>query len=134
MTRSTLRALFLALPATGSVLAAVAACTGSSGPGGDGESCPTFDTSCAATPPSWQNDVQPLIGAYCLRCHVDGGVAPPQFDYSTYQGVFQSRAVILTQVDQCKMPPSDAAPPAAMPSQQERQTLISWLACNAPNN
>jgi hypothetical protein len=111
---------------------ALAACTSSSGSSDDG--CPTLSTGCPASPPSWQNDIKPLVGAYCLRCHVEGGVAPPQFEYTSYQAVYQNRSEMLTQIDQCRMPPADASPPAVMPSQQERQTLVSWLACGAPDN
>jgi hypothetical protein len=132
MTRRPLRALLLVLPAVGSTLGAVAACTGSSPPSDD--SCPLLSTTCPANPPSWQNDVQPLISTYCLRCHVDGGVAPPQFNYQSYQGVFANRSIMETQIFQCKMPPSDASPPAAMPTEQERQTFVSWFACDAPQN
>jgi hypothetical protein len=115
-----------------SLAGALAACTSSSG--GSGSDCPSLSTDCPTTPPSWQNDVQPLVATYCLRCHSDGGVAPPQFNYTTYQGVFRARSVILTQLDQCLMPPADASPPAALPTPAERQTLVSWLVCGAPEN
>lgn len=124
--------LLSVLLAAASLAGAAAACTSSSG--GSGGDCPTLSNDCPATPPSWQNDVQPLIATYCLRCHTDGGVAPPQFNYETYQGVFRSRAVIVTQLNQCLMPPGDASPPAAMPTPAERQTLVAWLACGAPDN
>lgn len=89
---------------------------------------------CPATPPSWQNDVEPLIVTYCLTCHSDGGVAPSKFDYTSYQGVYTNRAEMLNQIYQCVMPLVDASPPAAQPSAAERQTLVSWLVCGAPDN
>jgi hypothetical protein len=132
MTRA--RILLLSAIAAASVVGPLAACTTS--PGGSGSGCPTLFNDCpdATPPPSWQNDVQPLIATYCLRCHSDGGVAPPQFNYTTYQGVFRSRAVMVTELNQCFMPPGDASPPAAMPTPAERQTLVSWIACGAPQN
>lgn len=128
MTRLT--ALLLALGSAWCATTGLAACNGDSG----GAGCPSLTSSCPATPPSWQNDVEPLIDTYCLSCHSEGGVAPPQFDYTTYDGVFRSRSVMVTQIIQCQMPPSDASPPAAMPSPDQRQTLVSWIACGAPDN
>ena len=113
-------------------MGAAAACSQSSG--SSAESCPALSQDCPATPPSWQNDVQPIISGYCFPCHGDGGIEQSMFDYTSYSGVYKARASILTQVYQCQMPPSDASPPAPMPPADVRQTLISWLACGAPNN
>jgi len=113
------------------VCAALAGCADS--PGG-GDSCPTLTSACPSPQPSWQTDVSPFISTYCLRCHSEGGVAPPSFNYQSYQGVFQNRSTMSTVVIQCSMPPADASPPAIMPSPAERQTIVSWIACGAPNN
>jgi hypothetical protein len=128
---------FAAALAAGVPLGVLAAC--SPGPaGGDGGSddpgCSGLTSDCPTTPPSWQTDVQPLIAEYCLRCHGDGGIEQGQFDYTTYAGVYRNRSEMLTQLYQCQMPPFDASPPATMPAQTDRQTLVSWLACGAPDN
>jgi hypothetical protein len=134
MIRTTLRALLFvtvaALAAAGAI-GAVAACSNTPDAAG---TCPVLSTKCPANVPSWQNDIQPLIATYCLRCHSEGGIAPPQFDYTSYQGVFDNRSVMSNDIYQCKMPLRDASPPTAMPSDQERQTFISWFACGAPQN
>jgi len=36
----------------------------------------------------------------------------------------------LTQVYSCRMPPAGNA----QPTTQERQTIVAWLVCGAPNN
>ncbi len=134
MKRGSWRWIVLAALAASAAGGAATACSPTSGNAAATEACPDLSTDCPATPPSWSNDVEPLIVTYCDQCHGDGGIEQSQFDYTTYAGVYKNRAEMLTQVYQCQMPPSDASPPAVMPSTQDRQTLVSWLACNAPNN
>ena len=129
------RTLALALLSASAALGIVAACsTGTSGGPGSDPGCPGLTTTCPTTPPSWQSDVEPLIVTYCVTCHSDGGAAPPTFDYTSYGGVFKNRAEMLTQIYQCVMPLADASPSAPQPSAAERQTLVSWLVCGAPEN
>jgi hypothetical protein len=85
---------------------------------------------CPSPPPSWSNEVQPIVDRTCNPCHGDGGVQQHILDFTTYSGVNRNRGSILTQVYSCKMPPLDAAAPLP----QERQALLGWLVCNAPNN
>jgi hypothetical protein len=80
------------------------------------------------------NDVQPIIATYCYQCHGDGGIEQAFFDYTTYNGVYSNRTEIERQVFACLMPPSDASPVPPMPTMAERETLLAWLVCNAPNN
>ncbi len=134
MNRS-LRTLVLALLASSGSVGVVSACsTGTTGGEPTDPGCAGLSTTGPATPPSWQGDVQPLIATYCLTCHSDGGVAPSTFDYTSYAGVFKNRAEMLTQIYQCLMPLTDASPPAAQPSLADRQTIVSWLVCGAPDN
>jgi cytochrome c553 len=133
MTRASWRCLVIAALSTAAAAGVVAACSPTSDSGA-GTACPDLNTDCPSAPPSWSNDVQPILATYCLRCHGDGGVEQSQFDYTTYAGVYEHRSIMLTQVYQCQMPPSDASPPAVMPTTHDRQTLVSWLACNAPDN
>jgi hypothetical protein len=134
----TLRAILLALLGAAAPVAILAACSSgtSGGQGGTSDpSCNGLSSACPATPPSYQSDVQPLIVTYCYQCHGPGGIEQGQFDYTTYEGVYKNRSEMLTQVYQCQMPPYDASPPAsAMPDETARQTIVSWLACGAPNN
>jgi cytochrome c5 len=99
-----------------------------------GPSCPLFSTTCPAAAPSWQSDVEPLVRSYCDRCHGDGGIGQPLFDDTSYAAVFKGRSTMATQLNQCWMPPYDASPPANMPTAEERQTILWWLACGAPDD
>jgi hypothetical protein len=126
--------LFMAL-AGAPALGLLAACSNGSESSPDATpGCPTFSSSCPAMQPSFQGDVQPIFATYCLSCHGDGGIEQSQLDYSTYQGVYEHRSQIVNQVSHCTMPPLDASPPLPAPSDQERQTIIAWIACGAPNN
>jgi len=97
--------------------------------------CPNdLPASCPTPPPSWSNDVAPLVDKYCLACHGDGGIAQPLFDFTTYQNVYANRMEITHQFYACLMPPSDASPLPPVPSTAEREMLLAWLKCGAPNN
>jgi cytochrome c553 len=119
-----------------SVLGAVAACAPSSGKsdGGDGITCPPLDNDTPDACPSWSGQVEGLVATYCLRCHGEGGVEVSAFDFSTYAKVHAQFTAMITQVNECSMPPWDASPPAAQPTPAERQAMLSWLSCSAPNN
>jgi len=126
---------FLAL-AGAAALGLLSACSNDPGAAGAdaAAACPNVPTDCPATPPSWTHDVQPIIAMYCLSCHGDGGIEQSVFNYSTYQGVYRNRAAMLTQVYQCLMPLADASPPPPRPSAAERETIVAWIACGAPDN
>lgn len=126
----------LALIAVG----ALSACgNGNHGPGDLGangpdmtipENCPSdLPAACPSPSPSWDGGVQALIDAKCVVCHKPGGLA---FDkpFTDYAKVYASRGVMLDQVYSCYMPPPDAGQLA--PS--ERQELLGWFVCGAPNN
>ena len=127
------RAGVLARLSAGIVLAALAGCSstvGSDDPDSGSDQCPTLTGGCPATPPSWQSDVQPLVLTYCTACHGKGGVEQPTFDATSYQGVLVARSEIGTVTINCSMPPAGwPAPDAA-----QRQTLLSWVECGAPDN
>jgi hypothetical protein len=89
---------------------------------------------CPSSPPSWQRDVQPLVQTFCLECHGEGGIEVANFDYSTYQGVAAHASQMVTPVFQCTMPPVDVMPLPAMPTVAQRETILAWIACGAPDN
>jgi uncharacterized membrane protein len=137
---SRLRA-FAVIAAGASVTAAaiLTACT-SSDPGGandaaseepEAAACPNdLPAACPQPPPSYKNDVRSIIDRRCNGCHANGGVAARRNDFSTYDNVANQRSAILNQVYACYMPPPDAG----QPTPDERQKLLGWLVCKAPNN
>jgi hypothetical protein len=84
--------------------------------------------------PSFDAVFTNVISPLCDRCHVPGGqeaVMPLQ----TYQQVYGKNGAeaisIRTQVEACRMPPPGG--PEVLTDDQ-RQLLLTWLACGAPNN
>jgi hypothetical protein len=107
------------------------ACTSHpSTPDADAGSCPNGLPTCPSTPPSYVNDVAPIIAKNCLACHGDGGSEVTSHDLRTYESLYPQRSAILDQVYACTMPPADAGP---LPD-DERLTLLTWLECRAPEN
>jgi hypothetical protein len=95
-----------------------------------GAGCPKdLPASCPSDPPSWAGTVQALITERCGACHRPNGLASDH-SFDSYAQVYGHRAPILTQVYSCYMPPPDAGQLA--PS--ERQRLLGWLVCGAPQD
>jgi hypothetical protein len=93
-------------------------------------SCPNdLPASCPATVPSYQATVSPIINLRCGSCHSPGGQEASR-PLQTYSEVYSERSAVLNQVYACNMPPTTAA----RPTTQEREALLGWLVCGAPQN
>jgi hypothetical protein len=125
------RGFLLVLGAVLGALVTVGACSNSPPAA---STCPTVSSDCPAPPPSWSKDVQPLIQSYCVMCHQPGGSGYSLADLTSYTSVFRSRAAITFQVSQCLMPNQDASPPPPQLTTAQRETIVSWVGCMAPNN
>jgi len=80
--------------------------------------------------PSWSTDVQPIVNARCANpCHSPTGQDPTRV-FTDWQHVYNDRITVLSEVYSCKMP----NPPAQPLDENERQILLGWLVCGAPNN
>jgi hypothetical protein len=132
------------------LLASLAAETGCK-KSNDGVVCdPPADPTCPSVVPSFANDVYPNVFVpFCTGpCHSPIGVES-KTPLTTYQQIYgqngQEAGEILNQVfENCLMPPSNApaqltdgdgdggSPDSA--TGNARQTLLDWLACEAPNN
>jgi hypothetical protein len=126
------RDLVLVLGAALGALATVAACSNSPQPAES--NCPTVSSDCPTPPPSWSKDVEPLIQSYCVMCHEPGGTGESLADLTTYTNVVRVRAEITYQVSTCQMPNQDASPPPPQLTTAQRETIVSWIGCKAPNN
>jgi hypothetical protein len=118
--------------------AVASACSSSNGAGsaGDGGGGSGGEGTCAVAngcpdgtpPPSYANEIAPILTAECLQCHGPGGSAG--YDESTYAKVVAQRSPMLDQVNGCLMPPVNG--PAM--SAAQRIALTEWLECGAPDN
>jgi cytochrome c551/c552 len=129
-------ALFAASLGAFCALVIAAACS-TAPPPSQADDCPMVSTACPSPPPSWSKDVQPLIQTYCVTCHSPGpqGIGEMFADLTSYAGAFKARAEITSQVYHCWMPNQDASsPPPPLLTSAQRETIVAWVACNAPNN
>ena len=93
--------------------------------------CPNVEYQCPSPAPSFSAQVQPIIDRNCNACHIKGGVADDR-PLTTYAEVFKLHMSSLTAVYSCVMPPAADVVDQLSPS--ERETLLQWLGCGAPNN
>lgn len=92
--------------------------------------CPNdLPASCPSPAPAYQADVAPLLAAHCVKCHGPGG-QQASYPLTTWDEVYALRGAVLDRVYACRMPPpGEPALTAA-----ERQKLLGWLVCGAPND
>lgn len=91
--------------------------------------CSSVDASaCPAQVPSYTNDVAPLLDRECNNtCHAPGAGPWPLTDR---QSLIDWTDLIVRDTENCSMPPPDAG---ALTT-GERDTIVGWFACGAPNN
>ena len=130
------RLVAAAVVLAGTACAVLIACSGpgSSGPPPKVGCDTTFDTFCDEATPSWSTQVQPIVQQYCTECHTDGGPGESLFNATSYKTIHSGAAAMVQAVNNCSMPNLDASPPAPLPSDEQRQTLITWIACGSPEN
>ncbi len=91
---------------------------------------------CADPAPTWHQDVQPVVAAYCGDCHSDGGIAP--FPLQTRDDVLAIAPLVEEAVDARVMPPfyaergHTALRYDTALSDAERDLLLAWLRSPAP--
>lgn len=107
----------------------LAGCASSAEPA-DEPACPPVQTTSACEPaPTYTGDVAAVFAAACVSCHQAGGTAA-RYDLTSVAGVRRKGSTVLTQVQNCQMPPADAARPL---DPAERALVLQWFACGAPD-
>jgi mono/diheme cytochrome c family protein len=93
-------------------------------------SCPNdLPDACPADVPSYKDDIAHIFDVHCNSCHGPGGTAASK-DFTTYANVYRQRSAILDQTYNCHMPPPEERPL----TDEQRQKLLAWFVCKAPNN
>jgi hypothetical protein len=130
-------------------LATAAACSSASDTsdgGGAPETCPPYSPSLLSCPkgtdpPSYKNDVAPIIKLRCSPCHFEGGISDMIYDLSTHDNVSNASTSMLNQFAACNMPPIHGnslygIAPGTVPGLTAAQldTIVKWIGCGAPNN
>jgi hypothetical protein len=93
--------------------------------GGCGAEAPA---KCPSPIPSYATDIVPIFDEKCNNCHV-GGTGP--WPLTDYESVHDWKVQILQDIESCTMPPLDGGTTL---SAEERETVLGWLVCGAPNN
>jgi mono/diheme cytochrome c family protein len=115
------------------LLACASGCSGS-----DGNPSPSDVTTClelvgscpkaVASYPSYAKTVEPIFQNNCVGCHSPAG--GEGFDLVTYPEVYNQAGAMVSWISECSMPPPSYPPLTTA----QRQTLLDWLACGAPDN
>ncbi|HEY4393229.1 MAG TPA: hypothetical protein VGP64_04170 [Polyangia bacterium] len=98
--------------------------------------CPAMPTVVCpeAGVPSFSDVYANVISPLCDRCHIAGGqeASMPLTNYQQIYGKNGTEAgEIRNQVQSCQMPPPGG--PEVL-TDDERQLLLGWIACGAPDN
>ena len=94
--------------------------------------CPDdLPKSCPGPVPSYSADVAPLITKKCVPCHMPGGWRR----LGSFRPIktIQSPGLlpdIENKIYTCMMPPADQP----QPTSAERQAILAWIVCGAPDN
>jgi hypothetical protein len=130
------RATFFATPLCASVLAlsALVACAHQPSPAPSAASvaaahpvCQRAVAACTGAPPTYANDVRPILEKRCFQCHANGGVAADEHDFSRLETLRAQKVALAGEIGACAMPPS---PEPTLP-ETEALTLLNWVACGA---
>jgi hypothetical protein len=114
------------------LLGAIAACAAAGSPdptapsAATQASCPrTSPVSCDGTPPTYAQDVLPILRHRCFQCHAGEGVAAEDHNFSRFGTFHAQRSVVADQIAACTMPP------ASQPTipKDEADAILRWVAC-----
>jgi hypothetical protein len=81
--------------------------------------------SCAGPPPTYTDDVRPILERRCFKCHAGDGAAADEHDFSQVQILRAQKTALAGEIGTCSMPPSPEPPVA----DAEAEVLLRWVAC-----
>ena len=112
------------------LIGAIAACAAVGSPGptppsaATQASCPRISpSSCDGTPPTYAQDILPILRHRCFQCHE--GVAAEDHNFSRFGTFHAQRSTVADQIAACAMPP------ASQPTipKDEADAVLRWVAC-----
>jgi hypothetical protein len=81
---------------------------------------------CVRAPPTYENDVRPILERHCFKCHAGDGVATDEHDFSHLETLRAQRGALVSEIRACAMPPS-GEPTLPAP---EAEVLLRWGSCS----
>lgn len=92
------------------------------------------DTSTTGQGLTYHANVRPIVEQNCVSCHSEGGIAPDDLNFSSWDGVEPVISFIKTQVGERRMPPFQADEScndykeSLRLSQEDVETVMQWIA------
>ena len=86
--------------------------------------------------PSFVGDVLPIFKAVCENCHAPDASQPQTPLLTNYQQIYgpvEAGEIVTRVFDDCSMPMPPATATVHLGG-DERQTLLVWLTCGAPDS
>ncbi len=90
-------------------------------------------SSCPTPAPTYSQDVLPILERTCLPCHSPQW--PDEFnppDLAGYDRVYEMRGTVQYSIAGCWMP--DEAAGGVPLTEPERQAIMGWIVCGAPDD
>jgi uncharacterized membrane protein len=81
--------------------------------------------SCAGPPPTYTDDVRPILERRCFKCHAGEGAAADEHDFSQVQTLRAQKVAFASEISTCAMPPAPESPIA----DAEAEVMLRWVAC-----
>jgi hypothetical protein len=124
--RATVTSAALALLVASAACATMVGAPDSTGSSGDHAACPrTAERSCEGPPPTYSQDILPILRRRCFQCHAADGVAAEDHNFSSFTTFHAQRTTVADQVAACTMPP--ASQPRL--TNEEADAILRWAAC-----
>jgi hypothetical protein len=90
-------------------------------------SCHHAMPACAGSPPTYADDLRPILEKHCFKCHAGDGVEADDHNFSHVETLRAQKRALANEIGQCAMPPS----PEPAVSDSEAELLLRWVACGA---
>lgn len=84
---------------------------------------------CPEQVPSYAQTVQPVLERSCVSCHGPGG-EKASVPLTSWELVHRRASSMQRQLLSCRMPRGEGPPL----SDEERQVVLAWLVCGAPDS
>jgi hypothetical protein len=81
--------------------------------------------SCAGSPPTYTDDIRPILERRCFKCHAGDGAAADEHDFSQAQTLRAQKVAFASEIGSCAMPPFPEPPMA----DAEAELMLRWVAC-----
>jgi cytochrome c551/c552 len=76
-------------------------------------------------PPTYAQDILPILRRRCFQCHAGDGAAAEDHNFSRFATFYAQRRTVADQIAACTMPPPSQP---TIPT-DEADAILRWVAC-----